>query len=277
MTIRTITLASPKNNFVLFSFCMDLDESVWMEKWLLDHLRNNVCYEPEVTQAMLRAIRPGDFVIDVGANMGFFTLLMAKLVGPEGKVLAFEPGRNVLPRLKQNIELNNFQNITVIEQPAWSKEEEITFHLNADSSGGNAVWDPGLWPDNVQSRNAPESYTVMTTTVDAHTKDQPLPRFIKIDTEGAEQHVLIGAELTKAAFVQAEFNQFGLAQLKQSGRSLRNLMYGREYDTFLIHPDGQLPSLVPFDSELTTSGSVSNILFSTEEAIAEAWPRVPYD
>ena len=257
-----------------------LDPNNANENFLLYHFKHGVCYESEVVQVMLRVIRRGDYCIDVGANVGFFTLLMAKLVGDAGSILAFEPGTNNLPKLKNNLALNNVPQVTLIEQPAWSKNEKIKFWLDADSSGSNAVWDPGKWFANEKSRQHPESYEIEATRVDDHVEREV--RLVKIDTEGAEQHILEGMEATlrhrKPSFIIAEFNPFGLKELGCSPTSMRDFMYGFGYDTFLIHPEGGLPSLVPRQTEITYQNGivVLNVMFSTLDDVSKAWPKAPY-
>src|SRR5579864_4256644 len=69
-------------------------------------LLHNGAGEPEVVHVMRRAIRPGDFVIDGGANIGFMTLIMSRLVGEQGHVEAFEPATVNFKKLRKNLELN---------------------------------------------------------------------------------------------------------------------------------------------------------------------------
>ena len=74
------------------TFQLDLDLNDQNDKWIIDHMQSGCMYEPEVLWVMLRALKPGDIVIDIGANVGFFSVIMAKLVGQDGAVVAFEPG-----------------------------------------------------------------------------------------------------------------------------------------------------------------------------------------
>ena len=156
MSLHTFNITPTRQLDRKITFDMDLDPTNHSEDWILEHFRQGVCYEQEVSHVMMRMLRPGDFAIDVGANVGFFTLLMSKLVGPTGQVLAFEPGDNNLPKLKHNLALNHADNVKLIEQPLWCREEEINFYHNADSSGGNCLWDPGLWWENKKSRESQE-------------------------------------------------------------------------------------------------------------------------
>ena len=91
------------NGKVAIEFAMDLDPAFPADKWILDAVQAGVSYEPDIGWLLMRALRPGDFAIDVGANVGFFTLMMAKLVGPEGKVLAVEPGPDNMKKLGSNL------------------------------------------------------------------------------------------------------------------------------------------------------------------------------
>jgi predicted methyltransferase len=87
-----------------FAFEMEFDPAFNADARLLDFLQKGKLYEPEVTAVFGRVLRPGDVVIDVGANVGWFTLLAASLVGPGGKVVACEPGPDNLAKLQANID-----------------------------------------------------------------------------------------------------------------------------------------------------------------------------
>jgi predicted methyltransferase len=87
-----------------FAFEMEFDPAFNADARLLDFLQKGKLYEPEVTAVFGRVSRPGDVVIDVGANVGWFTLLAASLVGPGGKVVVCEPGPDNLAKLQANID-----------------------------------------------------------------------------------------------------------------------------------------------------------------------------
>ena len=80
-------------------------------------LRLDLCgmYEPEVVEYLLSRLSPGMTVIDIGANIGFFTLLAADLVGPSGKVVCYEPVPETFNQLRQNIALNQYTNIIPVQ------------------------------------------------------------------------------------------------------------------------------------------------------------------
>src|SRR5437879_4053080 len=95
---------------------IDLDEQNSNEKTVADHLKVGQFYEPDIANVMLRCLTDGDVVVDVGANVGFFTILASELVGASGRVIAFEPGQENLQRLSKNLELNESHNVTIIEK-----------------------------------------------------------------------------------------------------------------------------------------------------------------
>ncbi|MBO6949917.1 MAG: FkbM family methyltransferase [Rhodospirillales bacterium] len=144
---------------------INLDREFPNEKTILDFLQNGQLYEPDVFHAFVRVLEKGDRVFDVGANIGFFTLLSAALVGPEGAVVSFEPDAENIKRLSANIDLNGLNNVTTIERPASDKVEQVGFYINSDNSGGNALWDPALFPGNDESKANPKRLDMQTTTL----------------------------------------------------------------------------------------------------------------
>ncbi|WP_395373955.1 FkbM family methyltransferase [Marinicella sp. W31] len=144
--------------------------------------------EPALCHLFEQFIKPGDRVIDVGANVGFLTLLACHLVGPKGQVYSFEPNPDVFELLTQSIDINAFkprsqcfQNIVHDTE----KSMQLTWNPERDGSG-RVVSEkmPGL---------AEKSAEVAAVRLDDICGDQPV-NLIKIDTEGAEPFVLYGAE-----------------------------------------------------------------------------------
>lgn len=234
--------------------------------------------EPDVAKALRKVLRTGDTFIDVGANAGMHTILAAELVGEDGKVLAFEPGENVLPELRKATEA--LPQVEIIAHPLWNKSgEEITFHLCADGSGGNSIWDCGKFPTNRKTRADPQSRKMLTTTLDRSAYSLS-PRLIKIDTEGAEQRVLEGAAgllfEKRPPFIIAEFHPFGLNELGCSLASLREFMLRAGYRAFILFPDGSRPLLVLEGKTIKRqSDFIINLLFSTEAEVNALWTEEP--
>jgi FkbM family methyltransferase len=257
---------------------VELDPSLPNEITAMHAIRTSGYYEPDVARALSRMIEPGDVAVDVGANIGLITVLMAALAGPKGRVISFEPGENNLPRLKHNIELGGFKNVALVEKPVTDAVGETVFYINNDNSGGNALWDPSAFSCN---HEIPRRLAMQATTLD---NEKALlgdaPKVLKIDTEGAEYHVLRGAQGylkgRKIPFIIAEIHIFGLKEMKSSVRELREYMAQFGYEMFALYSSGCLPKFIPLKTEYLTPG-VSNVLFSTTEQVAKIWPEDWFD
>jgi FkbM family methyltransferase len=143
--------------------------------------------EPEVQQALAEQLRPGMVFYDIGANLGFFSLLAARLVGPQGKVVAFEAEPDAAARLREHAARNQLTNITVEEVAVWSETGAVAFVRS----------DPGASPDRGLGHvdpqgGAPDSIAVPAISLDEYAQSPP-PDFLKCDVEGAEVRVFRGA------------------------------------------------------------------------------------
>lgn len=265
-----------------FRLVLDLDAASPNEATVLRFLQGGLPYEPDVSGALLRILRPGDTFVDVGANLGYFSVLAGHLVTETGRVISVEPDPRNLDRLCPNLYLNGLTHATVVRAAAGSVPGEARFFLNQDDSGGSALWDPGLFPGNDRSIASRTEITVPVRTLDDVLRDSGAapPRLIKIDTEGAEHNVLQGALGTlrygSVPYVIAELHPFGLNQLGSSQAALRGFMAEFGYETFALYFNDELPKFIPRGTRLDSDAFV-NLLFCTQTALAEAWPEVMFD
>jgi FkbM family methyltransferase len=217
--------------------------------------------EPEVGHVMMKALRPGDRAVDAGANVGFFTLLMAKLVGPTGRVYAIEPHPENVRRLKLNIEANSLLNVEVIEKAAWETERDLSLYTSSDS-GENSLRKPA---------NATGSRTVSTLRLDS----LPVPRLVKLDIEGAEVQALKGMAHWFTApvlpIIVCELNSQALDRFGHTPKTIRRMMFDAGYDTYLPHADGILPVLLPGSTRLTNAPDNLMALFATDSQVGDLW------
>ncbi|OGY46292.1 MAG: hypothetical protein A2840_02385 [Candidatus Buchananbacteria bacterium RIFCSPHIGHO2_01_FULL_47_11b] len=144
--------------------------------------------ELPVENFLIQFLQEGDVCIDVGANVGFYTLLASTLVGESGKVHAFEP----TPRTFNILMTNSIKKKNVVRVNAALMETEGKRNLvdyGAEKSGLNTIF-PTSSHEGVQ----PNLLSVKTTTLDSYCLSHHIrPTFIKIDTEGAEEMVLKGS------------------------------------------------------------------------------------
>jgi len=87
-------------------------------------------FEPFETEILKKEIEKGNNIVDVGASIGYYTLLFAKWIGSEGKVFSFEPSHEKFPVLKKNVNVNNYKNVT-LEQKYVSNKSTINSEINS--------------------------------------------------------------------------------------------------------------------------------------------------
>lgn len=141
-------------------------------------------YELDKQHWFVEHARPGKALFDIGAHAGFYTLLGARLVGPEGRVFAFEPLPRNLKFLRRHLDANQARNVTVIDAAVGDVPGEARFNSSAaDDEGG--LSDSG-------------ELVVKVVAIDdlVGRGDLPAPSVMKIDVEGAEELVLRGARRT---------------------------------------------------------------------------------
>jgi FkbM family methyltransferase len=181
--------------------------------------------EPKVQQALVDHLRPGMTFYDLGANIGYFSLIAGRLVGPKGNVISFEADPEIAARLRENLARNNFWHARVEQKAVWSEATTVSF----------ARVDPNTSPDRGLGHVSPDSsadtITVEAVSLDGYVTTQNFPDFLKCDVEGAEAEVFRGADRLlagKRAILLVEMhgpeNHRTLAQkFLELGYTVRNL------------------------------------------------------
>jgi FkbM family methyltransferase len=134
-------------------------------------------------------IRPGATVYDVGANKGQMALLFAALVGPRGRVVAFEPAPGECDILRRNLALNGLAQVRAVQAAAAESAGELTFSYAPDRPTQGKLRDVEMTYANPGARDFP----VPAVALDDVGADERAPDVIKIDVEGAAGAVLRGA------------------------------------------------------------------------------------
>jgi FkbM family methyltransferase len=155
------------------------------DRVLGSRLRRRGTWSRAETALYERCVRRGDTVVDCGANVGYFTLIFARCVGPGGRVVAFEPEPGNFRLLERNIARNGYENVTAVPQ-ALSREEGVApLGLAIDNLG-----DHRLGP----TREARRTVSVEVTTLDASVAARAgRIDLLKLDVQGREPAVLDGA------------------------------------------------------------------------------------
>lgn len=160
---------------------------VKMQRNMIESMYYRGVYEPETTEYMKQNIKSGDVVVDVGANVGYFTLIMAKLVGPNGTVYAFEPNEELCAILRWNVLSNGYRDrVNIFPYAVTDFIGKAKFFLNL-----------GHGQSSLQPRKGTTSIVeAQTTTLDAILPFGNDIRLVKIDVEGGEVGVLRGMPKT---------------------------------------------------------------------------------
>ncbi len=151
-------------------------------------------YEPEWTAWVRRTIRPGMRVIDVGANLGYYTVLFARQVGEGGRVIAFEPDPNNRDLLERNLQANGLEGLVTVEAKAVADHIGTRrLHIDRNHRGLHS-----LSPRNRVSGLEQDAIEVPVTTLDTLRAHGTFgsPDFIKVDAQGAEGAILEGGRDT---------------------------------------------------------------------------------
>ena len=199
---------------------VDTRDSLLAPWLLLDGL-----WESHVTAWMHETLRDGHVFVDVGANVGYFTLLGGRLVGASGRVVAVEAHPGLVDILRRNVAMNGFHGrIKVWHRAAWSEATTLDFHervhFSANSSVGRS--DGDALADLADSENV---VRVEAARLDDLVQDLPRVDVVKVDVEGSEVQAFTGMEQTlranPAAVVLFEWSP---AQIQQVGRSPSELL-----------------------------------------------------
>lgn len=139
-------------------------------------------YEKRTRDLVCRFVGDGQVVFDIGANVGFFSLLASRLVGPRGTVYAFEPLPVNVQALRRHSELNGSENLRIVDAAVSDRDGVGSFRQVANPSMGGLSDGGGLEVRTLALDEAIESGQLLE------------PDFLKIDVEGAELSVLKGAK-----------------------------------------------------------------------------------
>jgi FkbM family methyltransferase len=166
-----------------FRMKLDLTDPEQLKVYFYGHYHER--YEARLVQ---RLLAPGEVFWDIGANVGYFSLVAAAALGPRGRVVAFEPGTASFARLSDNLALNDCGNVSAYNLAAAAAAGEARLYRAEDiADTGASLYGPG--PE------AAPFEVCRTVSLDDFSREQnlPFPALIKMDVEGAELAVLEGA------------------------------------------------------------------------------------
>jgi FkbM family methyltransferase len=180
--------------------------------------------EGEVEELIYRSLCKGGIFVDVGANIGYYTVLAGKIVGNNGLVIAIEPVPESAKVLKFNVKLNQLRNVKVIQKAVLNQQRIINIYIPRGFFG--------LASTAIKSShcNVTRRVQVKATTLDDICKNLKRADLLKIDVEGSEYHVLQGAEdilkRTKCVILETSAKRGEIISfLEKQGFKIRKLKF----------------------------------------------------
>jgi FkbM family methyltransferase len=196
-------------------------------------------FEPAERALLPQLVRPGMTVVDIGANAGIYTMLAARLVGSAGRVIAFEPSERERARLMTHLALNHISNVRVEPFAVGNQDGETAFFVapNFEAGFNGRFSAPGI-PMTRQR--------VPLRRLDTYADASGLDRvdFVKLDVEGGERDVLLGAErlLRRArATILCEIEPSRIEPWGYAPRDIYDLLAAWGYEWFAVTPGTLAP------------------------------------
>jgi FkbM family methyltransferase len=206
-------------------------------------------------------VKPGFNVLDIGANIGFYTRVLSNLAGPQGNVYAFEPEDTNFKYLKQNLSSN--KNVHLINKAVSDKTEPIKIYLSKMLNVDHRTYPVDDYANVIE---------IQATTIDDYLAANNITKidFIKMDIQGFEMSAfkgMIGVLTNNPSLkIITEFWPFGLKKAGSSALEIMNLAHAQKFDIYLITPDKlQLLSKQMLTELKQDEDSYYNVLWSKEK------------
>jgi len=233
------------------------------------HLMFGGKWEPNYTGAFERLLRPGNTVVDIGANHGVYALLAAARVAPNGHVYAFEASQDFCELIRASISVNGLDRLITLENRAVADRAfETTLSTDVQMSGGGHLVAEGHGEPSATSARGIRSQTVQCIALDDYFAD-PAQRLdvIKMDIEGAEGLALKGmANLIGRSpnlKIMMEFCPLMLSRFSYNAEFVVDFFKSADFMCWTINPDS---SLAParWESLLAVPDAIQNVLISRQ-------------
>jgi len=213
---------------------LNLDSTQPAERWLL--YSGN--YQPALTAALKEYVKPGAYCLDVGANLGFYTVMFAQWAGQTGHVVGFEANPTMVQRAQKNIDLNQFAHAEVVNAAVHNKAETIAFFVSSSpgKSSINAIDNPV------------EKIVMQSITLDDFVIARRWPRLdlIKIDIEGNDCNAILGASRILAQFHPVMAFEYKATTPIEAANAVFALLSGLGYTLQMVRRNGQR---IPFNEQ----------------------------
>ncbi len=206
------------------------------------NLAVNGIYEPRDTAFVGRIVRTGDTVVDIGAHIGYYTCYMARLVGPTGCVVAFEPAPDTFEILRDNVAFNGYTHVRLENKAVTEKTGPLTLYTQAGRTEDNHIF------SNREEQRVEQSVEGVCLDDVPFLRAHP-PAFIKMDIQGAEPLALRGMRaLLKATpdmCMLLEYEPYGLIRAGFRPEELPEELLKAGLEVRRVSEDGHLIPVEP--------------------------------
>ncbi len=190
-------------------------------------------FEPYESEIFRQSVKEGMIVVDIGANIGYYTVIAAKLTGESGSVIAFEPAPENYSVLQQTIKANNFKNVSAHQLAVADRRGELSLNLYESNKGKHS-----LVKDSSTAKGFSSSVRVQTVSLDEFLREHNIDHvdLIKMDIEGAESIALLGMmeTLEKAKFLFLEFTPSAIRKAGHDPEKILLQILGFGFEIFAI-------------------------------------------
>ncbi len=223
-------------------------------------------YEQFETELVKKEIKRGDVVLDIGAHIGYYTLIFARLVGGDGKVFAFEPDPTNFALLKKNVEMNGYKNVILIQKAVSNKPGKLKLYLCEDNDVDHRIYN---------SHDGRESIEIEAIRLDDYFRDYDgRIAFIKMDIQGEEGGGGMSNLLKKNKNVKivSEFWPIGLKRFGTEPEEYLKLLLKHGFTLYHINEKEKkiepidIPKLLEiYNPDMHKKGNFTNLLCIKEK------------
>ncbi|MDP3941909.1 MAG: FkbM family methyltransferase [bacterium] len=222
-------------------FYIDKWDDVISQELILSHK-----WEEYETELFKKNIKKGDIILDIGAHIGYYTLIAARIVGSNGRVYAFEPDPKNFSLLKKNVEENRYKNVVLINKAVSDTDGDLKLFLASKNTGDHRIYKP---------KERRKSVKIQSITLDNFFKNNYRVDLIKLDIQGSEVRAIKGGQkiikLNKNIKILTEFWPRGLKLSGSSANEYIGLLTENKFQIYDVNKDKKATKLISAKKLLT--------------------------
>ena len=228
-------------------------------------------WEPCETSFVEKILRPGMVFVDVGAHVGYYTLLASGIVGSGGRVYAFEPDPGNLAFLRRNVRNNQCQNVVVEHKAVTASSGQLLLYQSANNFGDHRIYEPTDEPAKPREKRR-SIVSVDAVSLDAYFERNPRRiDFLKMDIQGAEYSAFVGMRgvlrRNPEIIVLSEFWPSGLSQAGVPPELFLSEAQRCGFGLYRLDQNGPHQASIAEIMQSVSSGAYASLVFSRERLL----------